>query len=68
MLVGSYGSEPVYTILATVGMILAALYVLWLYQRVFHGPVRGNACVGVAGGPARRSRPRGRRRARRSST
>lgn len=51
VLVGSYGREPVYTILATVGMILAALYVLWLYQRVFHGPVRGNALVGVAGGP-----------------
>jgi NADH-quinone oxidoreductase subunit M len=51
VLVGSYGREPVYTIIATVGMILAALYVLWLYQRVFHGPVRGNALVGVAGGP-----------------
>lgn len=52
VLVGSYGREPVYTILATVGMILAALYVLWLYQRVFHGPVRGSALVDVgAGGP-----------------
>ncbi len=51
VLIGSYGNEPVYTILATVGMIMAALYVLWLYQRVFHGPVRGNALVGVAGGP-----------------
>ena len=46
VLVGSYGNEPVYTILATVGMILAALYVLWLYQRVFHGPVRGSALLG----------------------
>jgi NADH-quinone oxidoreductase subunit M len=55
VLVGSYGNEPVYTIIATVGMIFAALYILWLYQRVFHGPVRGNALVGigdtVAGGP-----------------
>jgi NADH-quinone oxidoreductase subunit M len=51
VLVGSYGREPVFTILATVGMILAALYVLWLYQRVFHGPVRGNALIDVAGGP-----------------
>ncbi len=51
VLVGSYGNEPVYTIIATVGMILAALYVLWLYQRVFHGPVRGDALIGVAGGP-----------------
>jgi NADH-quinone oxidoreductase subunit M len=51
VLIGSYGNEPVYTILATIGMILAAMYVLWVYQRVFHGPVRGNALVGVAGGP-----------------
>jgi NADH-quinone oxidoreductase subunit M len=51
VLIGSYGNEPVYTILATVGMILAAMYVLWLYQRVFHGPVRGNALIDVAGGP-----------------
>jgi NADH-quinone oxidoreductase subunit M len=51
VLIGSYGNEPVYTILATIGMILAAMYVLWLYQRVFHGPVRGNALIDVAGGP-----------------
>jgi NADH-quinone oxidoreductase subunit M len=51
VLIGSYGPEPVYTILATIGMILAAMYVLWLYQRVFHGPVRGNALIDVAGGP-----------------
>ncbi len=51
VLIGSYGNEPVYTIIATVGMIFAALYVLWLYQRVFHGPVRSNALVDVTGGP-----------------
>jgi NADH-quinone oxidoreductase subunit M len=45
VLIGAYGPEPVYTILATIGMILAALYVLWLYQRVFHGPVRGTALL-----------------------
>ncbi|GAB3446187.1 NADH-quinone oxidoreductase subunit M [Actinophytocola sediminis] len=51
VLIGAYGPEPVYTILATIGMVLAALYVLWLYQRVFHGPLRGTALVNVAGGP-----------------
>ncbi|MDQ2582629.1 NADH-quinone oxidoreductase subunit M [Saccharothrix yanglingensis] len=51
VLIGSYPNEPVYTILATVGMVLAALYVLWLYQRVFQGPVRGTALVDLAGGP-----------------
>ncbi|MCT2583085.1 NADH-quinone oxidoreductase subunit M [Actinophytocola gossypii] len=51
VLIGAFGPEPVFTILATVGMILAALYVLWLYQRVFHGPLRGDALLNVAGGP-----------------
>ena len=51
VLLGSFQTQPVYSILATVGMVLAALYVLWLYQRVMQGPVRGNALLGVAGGP-----------------
>jgi NADH-quinone oxidoreductase subunit M len=46
VLVGSYPRAPVYTILATTGMILAALYVLWFYQRVMQGPVRGVAVLG----------------------
>ncbi|WP_035306835.1 NADH-quinone oxidoreductase subunit M [Actinokineospora inagensis] len=51
VLVGSFPNAPVYTIIGTVGMIFAALYVLWLYQRVMQGPLRGNALVGAAGGP-----------------
>ncbi len=43
VLVGSFPRAPVFTILATVGIIFAALYVLWLYQRVAHGEVRGAA-------------------------
>jgi NADH-quinone oxidoreductase subunit M len=43
VLIGSLPRAPVYTIVATTGMILAALYVLWLYQRLMHGPVRGAA-------------------------
>jgi NADH-quinone oxidoreductase subunit M len=57
VLLGSYQTEPVYSILATIGMVLAALYVLWLYQRVFQGPVRGNALVAVAGGPGAATDP-----------
>jgi NADH-quinone oxidoreductase subunit M len=41
VLIGSFPREPVFTILATVGIVLAALYVLLMYQRVFHGPPRG---------------------------
>ena len=32
-------------------MVLAALYVLWLYQRIMTGPLRGDALVGAAAGP-----------------
>jgi NADH-quinone oxidoreductase subunit M len=57
VLVGSYAREPVFTILGAIGMIMAALYVLWFYQRVMHGPVRGTALVGVAGGPGTATDP-----------
>lgn len=55
VLIGSYPREPVYTILATVGIIFAALYVLWTYQRTMQGPLRGSAVLGAlergGGGP-----------------
>ncbi|SHL14200.1 NADH dehydrogenase subunit M [Pseudonocardia thermophila] len=51
VLIGSFPREPVFTILATVGIIVAALYVLWLYQRTMQGPLRGTAVLGAAGGP-----------------
>ncbi|HKR48000.1 MAG TPA: NADH-quinone oxidoreductase subunit M [Pseudonocardiaceae bacterium] len=58
VLVGSYPRQPVFTILATTGIILAALYVLWVYQRVMQGPVRGAAVVGVlAEGPGTATAP-----------
>ncbi|MGH3788343.1 MAG: NADH-quinone oxidoreductase subunit M [Pseudonocardiaceae bacterium] len=43
VLIGSYPRQPVFTVIATAGIILAALYVLWFYQRVMQGPVRGAA-------------------------
>ena len=30
-----------WAVIATVGVILAAVYLLWAYQRVFHGPAEG---------------------------
>jgi NADH-quinone oxidoreductase subunit M len=47
VLLGSFPREPVYTILATVGIIFAALYVLWVYQQTMQGPVRGAAVLGA---------------------
>ncbi|HEX8934013.1 MAG TPA: NADH-quinone oxidoreductase subunit M, partial [Pseudonocardiaceae bacterium] len=57
VLIGAYPRQPVFTIIATAGMILAALYVLWFYQRVMHGPVRGTAVVGALDGPGTATAP-----------
>jgi NADH-quinone oxidoreductase subunit M len=37
ILIGSFLSVPWYAGIAATGVILAALYLLWAYQRVFHG-------------------------------
>jgi len=37
ILIGSFQSARWWTIVAATGVILAALYLLWAYQRVFHG-------------------------------
>lgn len=39
VLVGSYLTLPVLSILAGSGVILAAVYMLWAYERVFTGPI-----------------------------
>ncbi|WP_061963445.1 NADH-quinone oxidoreductase subunit M [Demequina aurantiaca] len=38
VLVGAWGAVPVAVAFATVGVVLAAVYILWMYQRVFTGP------------------------------
>ncbi|MDO8364411.1 MAG: NADH-quinone oxidoreductase subunit M [Actinomycetota bacterium] len=37
VLIGSFGSARWWVVVAAGGVILAALYLLWAYQRVFHG-------------------------------
>ena len=37
ILIGSFGPARWWTVVATVGVVLAALYLLWAYHRVFHG-------------------------------
>jgi NADH-quinone oxidoreductase subunit M len=51
VLIGSFPTRPVFTILATVGIILAALYILLMYQRTMHGPPRGVLLVPEDDGP-----------------
>ncbi|WP_448615487.1 NADH-quinone oxidoreductase subunit M [Modestobacter sp. URMC 112] len=41
VLIGSFPTRPVFTVLATLGIVLAALYILLMYQRTMHGPARG---------------------------
>jgi NADH-quinone oxidoreductase subunit M len=51
VLIGTYTRYPVYAVLATLGMVLAAIYVLLWYQRVAQGPtaeaVKGFRDLGV---------------------
>lgn len=38
VLIGSYATRPVFTIIAAVGIVFSALYALWIYQRMATGP------------------------------
>jgi NADH-quinone oxidoreductase subunit M len=57
VLIGSFPRQPAFTVIGTAGIILAALYVLWLYQRVMQGPMRGTAVVGALDGPGAATSP-----------
>ncbi len=39
ILAGSFQSNPTATVIAATGVILAAVYLLWLVQKVFFGPI-----------------------------
>jgi NADH-quinone oxidoreductase subunit M len=39
ILAGSFATHPTAAIIAAAGVILAAIYLLWLIQRVFYGPI-----------------------------
>ena len=38
IIIGSYPTQPVGAIIAALGVILSAVYLLWLVHRVFYGP------------------------------
>jgi len=48
VLLGSFRTQPVWASIATVGIVLAAVYMLWIFQQVFTGPVRGRGVIGDA--------------------
>jgi NADH-quinone oxidoreductase subunit M len=39
ILIGAFAASPGIAVLATTGVILGAVYMLWMYRRVFFGPV-----------------------------
>ncbi len=43
VLLGAFKANPVYGIVAASGVIFAAVYLLWMYQRVFFGEVKHDA-------------------------
>ena len=45
VLIGTFTRFPVWSIIATTGIVLAAVYMLWMFQKVFTGPVRGSAVI-----------------------
>src|SRR5579859_5735610 len=52
VLVGTFSRYKVPAVFATAGIILAAIYLLWMYQRTMNGPVR----EGVVGMPDLKAR------------
>ena len=47
VLIGTFTRYPAWAVIATIGIVLAAVYMLWIFQRTMTGPVRG---FGVLGG------------------
>ncbi|MEZ5246605.1 MAG: NADH-quinone oxidoreductase subunit M [Acidimicrobiales bacterium] len=41
-LLGAFAAHRWWAVVAATGVIIAALYLLWAYQRVFHGPAEGD--------------------------
>ena len=41
VLLGAFNAHRWWAVVAAAGVILAAVYLLWAYQRVFHGPATG---------------------------
>ncbi len=47
ILLGAWRANPVYAIFAATGVILAAIYLLWLYERVMQGQVTNPKNIGL---------------------
>jgi NADH-quinone oxidoreductase subunit M len=53
VLIGTFQRYPVVAVIGTAGIILSAVYILWIFQRTMTGPLRGAAVIDEAPpGPA----------------
>ena len=43
ILLGAFSAKPLWGILAATGVVLGAIYMLWMLQRVFFGPIKDKA-------------------------
>ena len=54
ILIGTFATHAWWAVVATIGVVASALYLLWAYQRVFHGRAEGaNAEIADASGAER---------------
>jgi NADH-quinone oxidoreductase subunit M len=52
VLIGTFQRYPVVAVIGTAGIILSAVYVLWIFQRTMTGPLRGAAVIDEPSIPA----------------
>lgn len=45
VLIGTFTRHPAWAVVATTGIVFAAVYMLWIFQRTMTGPVRGDAVL-----------------------
>ncbi|SDO96454.1 NADH dehydrogenase subunit M [Nakamurella panacisegetis] len=45
VLIGTFSRYPAWAVVATTGIVFAAVYMLWIFQRTMTGPVRGAAVL-----------------------
>ena len=54
VLIGTFTRYPGFAVFATIALVLSALYVLWMYQRMMTGPVtEGNETAAGSACPAK---------------
>ena len=48
VLIGTFTRYPAWAVIGTTGIVLAAVYMLWVFQKMMTGPIRGAAVVDLS--------------------